>query len=326
MSNTITKEARRDVGRLHLEANGNAIDPRRLKGLSEISASAPVEEIRRQFELDGYVLVKGLLPREDVLSVRRKYFEFFSPTGMCKEGEELQGTFSGKNHDEFIGVGAGSFPALQRPKDMSLYLQLVEKSHFLPEYLALCHHPALDEFVKRFTGWSSPVLLRRTLLRANIPRAETTGIHYDRIFLRDGDPSFLTAWMPIGEIDPRGGGLMYLEDSKPIAQSMEERWQSEASDLPDNQRVSPYNVTMKEGAICGKDVQEFAQRNERNWLFGNYEAGDVVFHDSFMIHASCTNFDPHDAIRLATDLRYCNPDKKVDQRWMEDYRVGNTPR
>lgn len=95
MSNTITKEARRDVGRLHLEANGNAIDPRRLKGLSEISASAPVEEIRRQFELDGYVLVKGLLPKEDVLSVRRKYFEFFSPTGMCKEGEELQGTFSG---------------------------------------------------------------------------------------------------------------------------------------------------------------------------------------------------------------------------------------
>lgn len=32
----------------------------------------PVEEMRRRFDSEGYVLIKGLIPREDVLDTREQ--------------------------------------------------------------------------------------------------------------------------------------------------------------------------------------------------------------------------------------------------------------
>lgn len=48
-------------------------------------------------------------------------------------------------------------------------------------------------------GWEKEILLRRTMLRHNIPGGLSTGVHYDKLFLRDGGAYFLTAWVPIGK-------------------------------------------------------------------------------------------------------------------------------
>jgi hypothetical protein len=78
-----------------------------------------------------------------------------------------------------------------------------------------CRHPALMDFVSRFTGWESNTLgLRRSLLRNNIPGTKPIGVHYDQIFLRHGEPTSVTAWVPIGDIKVCGGGLIYLENGR----------------------------------------------------------------------------------------------------------------
>ncbi len=40
--------------------------------MRETARDTPLEEMRRRFDTDGYVLVKGLIPREDVLDMREK--------------------------------------------------------------------------------------------------------------------------------------------------------------------------------------------------------------------------------------------------------------
>ena len=53
--------------------------------------------------------------------------------------------------------------------------------------------------------------LQRTLLRNNTPGNKAIGVHYDQIFLRHGEPTSVTAWVPIGDVGIQGGGLIYME-------------------------------------------------------------------------------------------------------------------
>ncbi|KAJ0336108.1 hypothetical protein COL922a_008339 [Colletotrichum nupharicola] len=76
-----------------------------------------------------------------------------------------------------------------------------------------CNHPALKAFVAHFTGWGDNTLpVKRTLLRNNTPGNKAIGVHYDQSFMRYGEPTAVTAWVPIGDVSLEGGGLIYLED------------------------------------------------------------------------------------------------------------------
>lgn len=56
-------------------------------------------------------------------------------------------------------------------------------------------------------------IARQTLLRNSIPGTKAIGVHYDQIFLRHGEPTAITAWVPIGDMrgadvsgeEPRAG-------------------------------------------------------------------------------------------------------------------------
>lgn len=63
------------------------------------------------------------------------------------------------------------------------------------------------------TGWGDNIIsVRRSLLRNNTPGNKAIGVHYDQIFLRHGEDTSVTAWVPMGDISLTGGGLIYLEN------------------------------------------------------------------------------------------------------------------
>ena len=66
------------------------------------------------------------------------------------------------------------------------------------------------------------------------------------------------------------------------------------------------------------DLEEPARHGQSlrsPWLCANYEAGDVVLHSPYTIHAATTNTDPNGIMRLSTDLRYQNVLDEIDARW-----------
>lgn len=111
-------------------------------------------------------------------------------------------------------------------------------------------------------------------------------VHYDHIFLRYGPPTFITGWLPFGDIPVEGGGLIYLEKSVPLAQSIEDDFTKRAESFTPEERINAFNANMMKGGVLSQDSQEFIQAHGgRKWLVADYEAGDVVFHHPYMVCA-----------------------------------------
>ena len=163
----------------------------------------------------------------------------------------------------------------------------------------------------------------RAMLRHNCPGSRSTGIHYDRVFLRGGLAEFLTAWVPIGDCAATGGGLMYLENSGALGEEMEAGFARDARTLSAEERIDAFNRCMNEDGFLSHDAEEFGRvraGGKLRWLVGGYEAGDVVFHKPYMIHAATRNEDELGRIRLASDLRFYEEGAALDQRWMKVWR------
>ena len=88
-------------------------------------------------------------------------------------------------------------------------------------------------------------------------------------------------------------------------------------------QIDAYNKHMAEGGWISKDLPAMAERFDRRWLAADYQAGDVVFHSPYMIHASTTNEDRMGRIRLSTDIRYQNVSDEIDARWANHWSLDD---
>lgn len=247
-------------------------------------------------------------------SLYTSYFEHMSSSGLLKPGTSPRDGIFNSALDPLAhhGVGGTNLP------DSNSQVALLESAHSTPAYLTFLQHRSLRAFIRRFTGWKQEVMTARTLLRHNVPNGLSTGIHYDKIFLRAGAAEFLTGWVPIGDCGPSGGGLMYLERSTELGRAMEAEFMRQAEGFTEEERIYAFNRNMARDGQLTHDADEFGRERGqgRRWLVGDYEAGDVVFHNPWLIHGSAKNEDPLGRIRLSTDLRFYEEGASLDERWM----------
>ncbi|KAJ5925634.1 hypothetical protein N7454_008273 [Penicillium verhagenii] len=302
-----------------LGQNGGRVSTEKIGFLRPTPVTMPVDEMRQRLKQDGYLFVKGLIPRRDVLDARENYFGQYLSTSFLEPGSSPRdGIFnSSSDPDSHKGIGGNGLPVDQNEE------RILIDAHKNLEYRAFVEHPSLTGFITKIMNWRDHQILDRTMLRHNVPFGKGTGIHYDKLFLRGGDGFFLTAWVPIGDISINGGGLCYLENSVPLGRAIEDEFNKRAEFMTEEERISAFNVNMVVGGgMISHSPQEFQEMHSAHgvhkWLVTNYEAGDVVFHDPYSIHASGRNEDPTGRIRLSTDLRfYEKGDPNVDKRWFK---------
>ncbi|KAI1619845.1 hypothetical protein EDD37DRAFT_660065 [Exophiala viscosa] len=314
--------------------NRGHVAPSQLGWLRSTPAHASIDEIRQRLQDDGYVWVKSVLPREDVLAMREHFFSQFSGTGLLKPGTApVEGIYNAAEDVSLHrGVGGGNPQGDEE-------LRRLTDAHTTAQYLQFVNHVALRKMVRDITGWDEEVMLHRTLLRHCVPGGSSTGIHYDRLFLRGGDAFFLTAWVPIGDVSSIGGGLHYLSDSVRLGQALEDDYKERSRDFSEADKISAFNRNMAATGYLADHPEEFMREHRRvaekegtatkgfKWLIANFEAGDVVFHHPCTIHGSCGNDDPSGRIRLSTDLRFYEKKDfeagRADNRWMNHWRVDD---
>ncbi|KAL9628453.1 MAG: hypothetical protein Q9204_005875 [Flavoplaca sp. TL-2023a] len=275
------------------------------------SVDTPVEEIRNRFRDEGYVWIKNVIPRETVYDMREHYFAQFAHTGMLLPRTSPRDGIFNTSSDPTAHQGIGGVP-------VDSTNALLNAAHADPIYRKFLADPSLRAFIRHFTGWSQERIVDRAMLRHNCPGSHSTGIHYDQYFLRDGEDEFLTAWVPIGDCAATGGGLMYLENSTSLGRDLEAEFLRKAEHLPKQERIDAFNQFMsKDGFMCHDAVefQDMHRDKVGRWLVGDYEAGDVVFHNPWIVHAATKNEDELGRIRLASDLRFYEDGAKLDPRW-----------
>ena len=65
-------EGSRSLEHYTLQSNLTSINNSDIRWATRTPRETPISEMRERFRNDGYLLVKGLLPREDVLETRKK--------------------------------------------------------------------------------------------------------------------------------------------------------------------------------------------------------------------------------------------------------------
>ena len=123
---------------------------------------------------------------------------------------------------------------------------------------------------------------------------------------------------------------MYLEHSDDVGKDMEADFMKRAEHFTPEERINGFNKNMARDGQLSHNVENFHQeilsgsfgdkQRRRKWLVGNYEAGDVVFHNPYLIHGAVKNEDPQGRIRLSCDLRFYEEGAPLDNRWMEFWR------
>jgi len=84
-----------------LAVNDGALTSTNSAFLRESDLTLPIEDLRARYDADGYLFLKHLLPREEVLEVRKRYFEFLASTGVLKDGTApVEGIFNPAKHHQ----------------------------------------------------------------------------------------------------------------------------------------------------------------------------------------------------------------------------------
>lgn len=282
---------------VQLHVNDGLLAPTDVCELRVSYPTEPIDELYHRYKTDGYVFLKGLLPREDVLAARQAYFVTLEPTGILQPGTTaVDGIFnSSASTSDYPGIGAGVLDVTSGASNQAArFVEAAIKAHTEPWYSGsekegipgFCNHQVLRNFVAKFTSWGQDTLtVRRTLLRNNTPGNRAIGVHYDQTFMRYGEPTAVTAWIPMGDIRIEGGGLIYLQGGDKIGQEMEEEFsrKAKAVGMSDEETRNAFNSNMMSTGFLSESPREFARAQARRWMVSAYEAGDVVLHTPYMV-------------------------------------------
>jgi ectoine hydroxylase-related dioxygenase (phytanoyl-CoA dioxygenase family) len=291
-----------------LVADGKKLStaPHRLGRLKPTDPAVGVRAIRDIYGEQGYVWLKGFLCRTDVIDFRGWVFSHLADTGLIEPGSDT-------------ALGIASRGPLDKNRADRRLMSLVRST----AYEGFCAQPRLARFMDEFLGGLS-YLHKRKIMRFTLPGTPTaTPAHYDLVYLRGGTSRVVTAWVPIGDIPVEMGGLIYLKGSHRIGREMEAEFEKANAGLSPEERISAFNRNMTEGGWVSKDLPDMAERFNTRWLIADYEAGDIVLHSPFIIHASTTNQSADGRLRLSTDIRYQNVDDEIDARWNNHWSLDD---
>jgi hypothetical protein len=294
--------------------------PNRLGRLTPADPGKGRDELWAQYQADGYLWLKGILNEDAVLAFRRRFFAAFADAGLpflAPGTDPVEGIY-----DPVLGPVEGVSDPPPEPVDPGPYRKLLHEIVRWAEYEAFCLMEPIRRFYEVFLEGET-YLHKRKLIRYGKPgERQCTGAHYDLIYLRGGTDRICTSWIPIGDVPVECGGLVYLEGSDSWGRATEAEFSARNRDLPPEERISAYNRNMTKGWLTN-DLAAMADKLDTRWLVADYEAGDMVVHSPYMVHASTMNVDPNRRIRLSTDIRYQRVRDEIDARWTNHWSLDD---
>jgi ectoine hydroxylase-related dioxygenase (phytanoyl-CoA dioxygenase family) len=208
--------------------------------------------LRKRLRKYGYLFVRDLLPRDEVLEVRRQILEICRNEGWMLEGADLM---DGLTDHEPIQEGADAW------KPMYQRLQSLENFHKLK-----LHKNVRGVMENLF---EEPVVpLPMTISRVAFPRDNENGTqpHQDWVYVR-GSMAILSCWGALGDVPIDVGGLKLLAESHKAG------------------LLTPIPAPGPGGNIVEVDP-------DLEWHQSDFRAGDLLIFTPLTVHAAAENQTP----------------------------------
>lgn len=258
-------------------------------------AAEDFEELRRRFEEDGYLFMRGYLDRDQVMDARSDVLSKLSRDGHLDPA-----------YPEIEGVSKGGTGVIFTP----------ETAKESPKVQELLYSGRLVNFYRQFYGEE----IRHydfTWLRAMRP-GKGTNPHCDLPYMGRGTDQHMTCWLPYGDISYELGGLMVLENSHKRMDLLNNYVYRDVDDYCENKPEQKKRA--KEGGWTFTGTLSHNPPIVRNkfggrWLTAEFEAGDFLTFGMFMVHASVDN-TTENRLRISSDSRYQRASEPIDERWV----------
>ena len=257
------------------------------------SSAGDAHQWRTHLADNGYVFLRGVLDRDEVMTAREEVFSRLVEVGEI-EPPGIEGIATGRSRrreleDDLIGFwrSVSEGPALRRVSHGLRIRAIMQKIFDEParpqDYLWL--RP-------RAVGWS-------------------TGLHFDHPFFARGSPRVHTVWIPLGDIPFCDGPLTLVEGSNKFLDLIDS---VHARDSQSNSSPTVAEQTAFEGEWSADAIAFLRQRNAR-LLSAEFCAGDVLVFTPDILHGSLDNHSRIGSTRLSCDVRYQPESDPLDERY-----------
>ncbi|MBC8351127.1 MAG: phytanoyl-CoA dioxygenase family protein [Planctomycetes bacterium] len=249
------------------------------------------QELRERLCGDGYVLLRGMVDRETILSAREEVFDRLVQIGEIKQ-PAIDGIATGESQRRALANDLGDF------------------------WRSVCSGPALRDATHGKQMEAVMTLLVGEpaqahdfmFLRPGRPGVSTR-LHYDLPFFARGSNRVYTAWLALGDIPLTDGPLMIAEGS------------NQFNDLIDPIRQIDYDSSESPTVQIMEDTVRFVQNRSARLLTSCFGLGDLIVFDMVTLHGTLDNCSDIGRVRLSCDVRWQPASDPIDPR----YRGANPP-
>ncbi len=203
-----------------------------------------------RLDADGYLLIKGLLPRADVLGVRTRFLAAAAEAGWLRAGTDASDAIAD--------------PARACVDPQAPFIDVLRRFYRSEEGHALKLHANVMGLFERLFG--EPVLAHPLLIpRCIFPQRPefTTPAHQDFPHIQ-GTTETLSLWLPLGDCPAAMGGLAIARGSH-------------------KDGVRDFTVSSGAGGMAVTDPLD------GSWVAGPLEAGDALIFHSLTVHKGLPN-------------------------------------
>jgi ectoine hydroxylase-related dioxygenase (phytanoyl-CoA dioxygenase family) len=240
------------------------------------------EAMRQNIENDGYVFLRSVLNRDEVLTARQEVFERLEQVGEVKP-------------PAIDGIATGESKRKEATGDLHTFWKSVNEGDKLRH---VTHGDRLRELIGVIFGEAARA--HDLMYLRPVVAGRSTKLHYDFPFFARRSLRIHTAWIPFGDAPLSDGPLMIVEGSNRF------------TDLIDPIQNHDYESD-HEDAVIQKAAYErpnetdpitFARQRGVRLLSTDFRAGDLIVFGGFTLHGSLDNCSPIERVRLSCDVRY----------------------
>jgi ectoine hydroxylase-related dioxygenase (phytanoyl-CoA dioxygenase family) len=268
------------------EATANLFDP---------------EGLRRSFAENGYVLLRGVLDRDEVRAARKEVFARLAEMG------EILPPVEG-------AIATGTSRRKELAPDLGAFWKSVSEGGAL-------HRVTHGARLRELTGllFNAPARPHNYLFLRPAPVGNATDLHYDYPFFAGGASQIVTCWLPLGEIPVCDGPLVVVENSHRFEDLVGPMRSARLTGDP-NAFAAAQAAAYQSAAT---DTLEFVRSRKTRLLTTHFQSGDLVIFGGFTMHGSLDNHSPLGRVRLSVDVRYQPAaDRADDPRFFGPNPIG----
>ena len=250
--------------------------------------------LRAQLATDGYLFLKGVLPRHAVLQARREVFQRLVPVGEIAEPAEA-------------GIATGTSRRKELMPDLGAFWKSVSEG---PDLRVVSHGGAVGAIMALVLG--TPACPQDYIFLRTGALGRATGLHFDYPFFTRAHDQVCTVWLPLGDVPVCDGPLVVVEGSHHYR------------DLIDPMIGFDVATDKTRKAAFGIDAISFAQQRGTRLLTRDFVAGDMAVFGMYTAHGSFDNHSAINRVRLSCDVRWQPAALAKDERYFGPSPGGTT--